>query len=126
MADESTGEFERQMDPQNSTFIRLYYYTGSDPSDGARLPLLVVGNQSGIEVVIAPNWQENLDLESREYLEGLIADWRSLDSGQIPALLRQISELSMGPLRAVESGVTDAEGRVRLVGEFAKAGKASY
>jgi hypothetical protein len=101
------------MDQKTSTFVSFQYVPV--PNSEAAIALLVLADVSRIEVVIQPGWEANLDPNDREYLTELIADWRSANAADIPALLRQLAELSVGPLRAVESGVTDAEGRMALV-----------
>jgi hypothetical protein len=91
-------------------FVHLRYSPRSSDTDAPTgIPLLVIQNGPALEIVIRPDWHEGLGSEDREYLTELIGDWRRTTAAEIPALLQALGELSMGPLRTLESGATNSE-----------------
>ena len=82
------------------------------------MPLLVAFDGVGLEIVVPFAWQSGVATGDREYLEELMTDWQGMAADEIPGLLQQLSELSIGPLRAVESGVLDSRKRDRLLGHI--------
>jgi hypothetical protein len=75
----------------------------------------VIQNGPALEIAIRPGWQEGLGSEDCEYLAELMGDWRRTNSMEMPALLQALAELSIGPLRTIESGLIDSERRGVLV-----------
>jgi hypothetical protein len=75
----------------------------------------VYRGRAGLEVAIRRGWETAVDAEDREYLTGLMADWSGAVADEIPDLLQQLAELSIGPLQAVESGSMDSKRRDMLL-----------
>jgi hypothetical protein len=70
---------------------------------------VVIGQDAVVEIVIRYDWQTGLDAEDREYLADLMRDWSTMSLRRPPALLRQLSELSVGPLTVLDTGVATSE-----------------
>ena len=80
----------------------------------ASIPLVVLQeSQSRLQTYIQAGWDQHLRRTDREYLLELIADWHNATN--IPGLLDELSELSIGPLVSVESGLLDAVKRDKLM-----------
>jgi len=92
------------MNEHESRFVRLCYLS-DDPA--ANIPLLVIEKDSRLQVVIRNGWDCDLSSSDREYLSELISDWHSASGDEIHAILDQLSELSVGPLRTQEWGIAD-------------------
>ena len=101
------------MPSNRSRFVLLRY---SPPSLGAKamgIDVLVLYRDAASQVHIRPQWWEGLSPKDREYLDGLIEDWEQ--ATEFEALLRELDELCVGPLKAVDSGMLDGAGRERLI-----------
>lgn len=103
------------MSQQVSRFVRLCYIAEphGDPKDG--IPFFVIGDDQGLHVAIRPGWDRGLPASDREYLSALMADWNNVAVGEVDSTLDQLSEVSIGPLRAVESGILDESRRGDLI-----------
>jgi len=104
-----------QMNPQPLSFVYLRFSPRSAAGPESGIPLLVALKDATLEVFIRSGWEDGVAAEDREYLEELMSDWRKLSAGAIPGLLEQLAELSVGPLRAIESGILDARKRTQLL-----------
>lgn len=78
-----------------------------DPDPDVAIKILVVRNGPSLEVSLPANWQEQLSGGDREYVSELVNDWRSANADSIPLLLRELSQLAVGPLRTIESNLLD-------------------
>jgi len=105
-ADEFNGPHTAMTEDQLS-FVYLRYSPDAHPGERVGLPLVVVFAKTGLQIVISPTWREQLEREDREYLNLLISDWQETSSDMLPSLQEALSELSVGPLQAVESGPID-------------------
>lgn len=82
------------------------------------IPLLLVQSAGKLNIHLVSQWESRVDPKDREYLTGLLDDWRAASAKAIPAILDQLSELSIGPLQAVESGIADPERLRTLLQQF--------
>lgn len=110
----------RHANPDASPFVLLRYAPRSSDAT-AGIPLLVIQDGPALEIVIRPDWRQGLGSEEGEYLAELMDDWRGANSAEIPALLEKISELSIGPLQAIESGLLDSERRSAFIQQVSAA-----
>lgn len=78
-----------------------------DHSPSASIPLLVFQDGVRLRVAISPDWGHGLLPLDREYLTELMLDWSRLGPDEIIATLEQLKELSIGPLRVIQSGIAD-------------------
>ena len=97
------------MNSNPSCFVRLEYSPGNSVSPAHAIPLAVVAKGSELRVAIVPGWRDMVDPQDCEYLDELIHEWRATPANEFQDLMRQLSELSIGPLRAVESGLGGAD-----------------
>lgn len=100
------------MSQQPSRFVLLCYNPGQE---NAGIPVLILEDGPGLKVHVPPNWHAGLDANDREYLSELMSDWEEADSERVPGILRELSELSVGPLRLRDSGIADEPRRVDLL-----------
>jgi hypothetical protein len=70
-----------------------------------------------LEVHVPEQWDAAMSERDRDYMEGLVGDWRSdvLDRSE---LFDQLSHLDTGPLRCIASGVCDRGELAELVKRF--------
>lgn len=106
------------MQPGTHRFVLLRFGPEQEERPQAAIPLLIVQTGGKLSVHIEPQWESGFDRNDREYLSGLLDDWSDASEKEIPAILDQLSELSIGPLRAVESGVADSERLRTLLRQF--------
>lgn len=90
-------------------FVFLHFVSGSDEGFREPIPLLIVHGNGKLQIHIAANWESRLNKMDRDYLDGLQNDWRNASTKEIPAILDQLAELSVGPLRTVEAGTAGAD-----------------
>ena len=81
--------------------------------------MLLVEDGGGLKIHTEERWEPGLDADEREYLRELMEDWRGGSGERVAAILDELAELSVGPLRAVESGWADAGKLMRLMEPFA-------
>lgn len=93
----------------NHRFV-LLRFVGSE--NGIARPstlLAAIQNGHGLTIEISPGWRSGLEATDAEYLGDLLAEWAEKPLDEIPALLEQLSELSIGPLGVVEAGIADEQ-----------------
>jgi hypothetical protein len=115
-ADKYSGDEDRYMNPHGTPFVHLRYSPRwSDAGHPSGIPLLVIQAGPGLEIVIRPDWHKGVLPDDQEYLTELMDDWRNATPAEIPTLLESLSELSIGPLKSIESGLVDLERRSALI-----------
>jgi hypothetical protein len=90
------------MNPQ-----REYVLLSFNPDSQAGIRILVYRSGPSLEVSLPAHWGESLSDEDREYLSELVSDWQSARGESVPAILRELSQLAVGPLKTVESNLLD-------------------
>lgn len=107
------------MQPVRQRFVLLRFASerGDDRRGGAS-SLLLTQDGDTLKIFTEQHWDSALEAEDREYLMGLLEDWRHASPDEIPAILDELSELSVGSLRAVESGVADGDKLKALLAAF--------
>ena len=99
-------------------FVLLRYISGKAGHGQGRALLLLMEDGGGLRIYTEKQWESGLDAGEREYLRELMKDWRGAGADRVPGLLDELAELTVGPLRTVESGWADAEKLARLVERF--------
>jgi hypothetical protein len=94
-------------------FVLLHYSPTSAHTERPEIRVLVISRASGIEVHTEQRWQEGLSAQDCEYLSELIRDWEQ--TTDTDTLLRELEELSIGPLRTIDSGMLDGAARQALI-----------
>ncbi len=90
-------------------YVLLNFLSSSEAADKP-LALAVIFHQDLVPIiVIRHDWQMDLDAEDREYLIELMDDWARTPPERVLALFRQLEGLSIGPLRATDTGIATAE-----------------
>lgn len=110
----------RQGNEDASPFVYLGYAPRSSGATNG-ISLLVIQKGLALEVVIRHDWRKGLESEDGEYLAELMDDWRRTIPAKIPALLESLSQLSIGPLRTLESGLLDPARKSALIQKVAVA-----
>ena len=95
--------------------VLLHYAPMHGLTNRSPLPVLVLQEEGGLGVYLRPGWQTGLTQEDCDYLNGLTEDWMKLPTTESQALLCQLAELSIGPLRVVEAGKVEAKQRQDLI-----------
>lgn len=98
---------------RKSRYVLLRYAPGEAHSRGADVLILVSEAKAGLEVRVRPGWHEEMAEQDRDYLAGLMEDWDRVSEPH--PVLDALSELSIGPLVTVETGMLDA-GRSAALG----------
>jgi hypothetical protein len=101
--------------PLRQRFVLLRYISGQA---GQAALVLLVEDGGGLKIHTEERWEPGLDADEREYLRELMKDWRGARGDRVAAILDELGELSVGPLRAVESGMADTEKLARLMEPF--------
>jgi hypothetical protein len=97
-------------------FVHLRYAPRPfDAGCTTEIRLLILEDGPALEIVIRPDWRIGLGPEDQEYLSELMRDWRRATPPEIPILLGNLSELSIGPLQTVDTGLVDPEERNALM-----------
>lgn len=87
--------------------------------NGCSQPSIVMSTGGGgLKVYAEERWESGLGAGEREYLSELMKDWRGARGERAAAILDELAELSVGPLRRVEAGVADAAQLARLMEPF--------
>jgi hypothetical protein len=103
--------------PIRQRFVLLRYFSlKAGLGQGTDVLLVAAGDE--LRIYTEKQWESDLDAGEREYLRELMKDWRGAGADRVGAILDELAELSVGPLRAVESGVADAEKLSLLVERF--------
>ena len=97
------------MQPSQPVYVLLRFVPRSGNIRQALELAVVIGQDAVLQIVIRHDWQTGLDAEDREYLADLMHDWTTMSSRRAPALLKQLSELSVGPLTVIDTGVATSE-----------------
>lgn len=71
-----------------------------------------------LKVYSAPAWPEAISEEHREYITAVMEDVGQTKPGEADAVFTQLSEMSLGPLRAVKSGSCDSAELETLLHNF--------
>jgi hypothetical protein len=106
-------------DSQNA-FVLLAYAPDGRTVGARSIPVLVLQRGPTVEVLLPPKWDAGMGLGSREYLSELIRDWEG--GSDADSLIRELSELSVGPLRTVETGVLAPGKREALSAQISAGG----
>lgn len=96
----------------SASFVHLAYHPARDACH--TLALIVLLDTNGVQVLLPPDWRNQVPPPRQSYMEELIADWIATPVDQGSALMAELAELSSGPLRCVESGTVTAEERTAL------------
>ena len=89
------------------TAEREYVLLSFTPAPEVSINILVVRSGPALEVSLPANWDAGLSPEDREYVSELINDWRNAQADCVPAILRELSQLAVGPLKTQESNLLD-------------------
>ena len=111
------GMETRGEQPGRQRYVLLGYISGQE-SDGRGAALLLMEDGGELRVYADKRWECGLDVDEREYVRELLKDWREAGAERVGAILDELAELSVGPLRAVESGWADAERLAQMVERF--------
>jgi hypothetical protein len=103
------------MSHERLSYVFLEYIPTSREELRKRVFVFVSQDRASLELFIRPQWDDGMEAEHRDYLIELMKDWSKTPSEGIPSLLEQLSELSIGPLRTIESGILDQKERDRLI-----------
>ncbi len=102
--------------PLRRRYVLLRYNSGQDDHGAALVLLVEEGGE--LKIYTEEQWEAGLDESGREYLRELMKDWRGARGERVAAILEELAELSIGPLRTVESGVADTGKLMRLMEPF--------
>lgn len=94
-------------------FVLLDYRPGHGAGTG--IPVLVMSGRSSVEVSVRREWEHGLAEAERDYLAELMREWRETEAAEIPELMRELAEISVGPLRTMEWGTADSGRRAALL-----------
>ena len=97
------------------SYVFLKYVPTSYEESKQRVFVLVNQDRGSLELFVRPGWEMGMEAEDRDYFAELMKDWSETPSEEIPSLLEQLAELSIGPLQAIESGNLDKKRRQRLI-----------
>jgi hypothetical protein len=93
------------------SFVLLSY----SPEQNVEIAVLILFNGKALQVIVPPAWQQKFGADDREYLTEMIKDWGRKPTAEIPELMRELAELSVGSLRAMESGHVESDDRANLI-----------
>ncbi|MGC8549405.1 MAG: hypothetical protein ACP5M4_06870 [Acidobacteriaceae bacterium] len=111
---------ESRMEPRGRQRYVLLRYMPGESGRGQRSALVLLTEDGGeLKIFAEGRWESGLDAGEREYLRELMKDWRGARGDRVDAVLDELAELSVGPLRMVEAGVADAGTLARLMELFA-------
>jgi hypothetical protein len=68
------------------------------------IPVAIAVDRGHIQVTIKVGWEADFDPEEVEYLTELMRDWEDAETDRIPAIMGELAELSVGPLRTQRVG----------------------
>jgi hypothetical protein len=97
--------------PTMESFVLLSY----SPEQNVEIAVLILFNGKALQVIVPPAWQQEFGADDREYLTEMIKDWGRKPTAEIPELMRELAELSVGSLRAMESGHVESDDRANLI-----------
>jgi len=100
---------------QHPSFVHLRYFSAPDPDARPGISILVACAVSTVEVIVRPDWKRHIDSKDHEYVALMLEDWRQTSDEAAVGLMEALAEMSLGPLRAVESGRFTPEKRSVLV-----------
>jgi hypothetical protein len=104
-----SDQMQLEMAPDLHLYVLLKFFPGSGAADKSLAHAVVFHQNTGPMIIIRHDWQVGLDSKDRQYLAELIDDWARTPPERLLALFRQLESLSVGQLRATDSGVATAE-----------------
>ena len=105
--------------PLRQRYVVVRYISGEAGQEQRTELLLLVEDGGTLKIHIKEGWESGFEPAEREYLRELMKDWRDASGDRVDAVLDELAELSVGPLRTVEAGVADAGKLARLMEPFA-------
>lgn len=90
--------------------VVLGYVTGAGADES--IPILIVSlnlAQGRLRIFAPKPWPEFVASDDQEYLDDLIEDWNSRPTEQLPLLMKQLTELSLGVLRTIDSATRNSD-----------------
>ena len=96
-------------------FVHLRYFSSPDFEAEPGISVLITRNGKALDVAIRPDWKRHVDPKDHDYVESMISDWQRATAVEIPQVIKTIAEMSLGPLRVVESGRVLAEKQSELI-----------
>jgi hypothetical protein len=93
----------------------LRYAPSSCSTAKSSIQVLVICDGRSLQIHTNRGWEHLLEPIEKEYLSELIAEWKLAAEEQIPDVFASLSELSVGPLIAVQSGSAGAAECLSLI-----------
>ena len=100
------------------SFILLGFAPREDEAPGALCAATWCGPASvptDFRITVRCDWQRLLPIEASKYFSELLDDWKQRAETEPGAILSQISELSVGPIRTMDEGAVYKDKIARLM-----------